>query len=374
MTYDVVIIGAGSMGMSAGYYLSKANKSVALIDKYDPPHSEGSHHGESRLIRHAYGEGEKYVPLALRAQELWEAMEKEAGTEVFLKTGVLNIGTHNSPFLKNVIKSAKTFSLPVESLSSQQINERWPGYQLPEYLMGCFERNSGILMSEVAISSYRKLAAQYGAKIYPNSNIQSVEADDEGVKVKLNGGEIVGKQLILSAGKGTNQVASYLNRELPLSTVRKTFSWFHSDEKLYNPEVFPAWSFNDETSTFYGFPSLNHSGVKIGRHDGGHDILPNEELETFGSYPEDHDPESKIVEPYFAEKVQRKEGKVCTYTNSPDGDFIIDRLPGYQNILVACGFSGHGFKFSSAIGEVLSQMALKGKSDLDVSRFTLDRF
>ncbi|SFB02115.1 sarcosine oxidase [Lentibacillus halodurans] len=374
MSYDVVIIGAGSMGMAAGYYLSKANKSVALIDKYDPPHSEASHHGESRLIRHAYGEGENYVPLALRSQELWQAMEKQAGTSVFLQTGVLNIGTEKSLFLKNVIQSAKTFSLPAVVLTSQQINERWPGYSLPGNLMGCFEKNSGILMSEKAINSFRKLAVRDGAEIYPNSKIQLIEANDNKVKVNLNDQVIEGNQLIITAGKGTNQVTAHLERKLPITPVRKTFSWFHSDENLYSPEVFPAWSFNDENSTYYGFPSLNHSGVKIGRHDGGHELRPNEKLEVFGTYSEDSEVTSSFAEKYFSQKAQHKEGKVCTYTNSPDGDFIIDRLPGYQNIMVACGFSGHGFKFSSAIGEVLSQMVLKNKPDIDISNFGLSRF
>src|SRR5690625_3648713 len=141
--FDVIIIGAGSVGMATGYYLSKRGQSVALIDKYDPPHANGSHHGDTRLIRHAYGEGENYVPLVLRSQQLWEQLATNTNMEIFLKTGVLNVGTAESSFFENVIQSAEKYSLEIEILSASEINERWPGFQLtPEY-RGCYENNSG---------------------------------------------------------------------------------------------------------------------------------------------------------------------------------------------------------------------------------------
>lgn len=371
---DAAIIGAGSMGMAAGYYLSKAGKSVVLLDKYDPPHSEGSHHGESRIIRHAYGEGEKYVPLALRSQQLWENLEKEAAAKVFLKTGVLNIGTKNSAFLSNVIKSAKEFSLPAEILQAEEINKRWPGYHLSDELMGCYEQDSGVLFSEEAISSYRRLAVQNGAQIYPYSTVQSIKVSDEKASVHLGEQIIEARHLIITAGKGTSHIASLLDINLPLYPVRKTFSWFHSDEKIYNPLAFPAWSFDDAESTYYGFPDLNGDGMKIGRHDGGVPVDPDDHLKAFGTYQEDGEDTANLAAKLLSEEIKHKEGKVCTYTNTPDGDFIIDHLPNYSNIIIACGFSGHGFKFSSGIGEVLSEMVLNGSPSIDISSFRMKRF
>ena len=134
------------MGMSAGYYLAKSGKTVALIDSNNPPHSNGSHHGETRIIRHAYGEGDIYVPLALRSQELWYELEQTSNRKLFHQTGVLNIGPKESPFLQNVIHSVKKYKLSAEVLTAQEINRRWPGYQLPDYLFGCFETDSGVLM------------------------------------------------------------------------------------------------------------------------------------------------------------------------------------------------------------------------------------
>lgn len=374
MTYDVVIIGAGSMGMATGYYLAKQGKSVALIDAHDPPHTEGSHHGETRVIRHAYGEGETYVPLALRSQELWHELEQESKMDIFEKTGVLNIGTRNSEFLSNVIESAETFDLSVDILTAEEINGRWPGYQLPPHLMGCYEKNSGLLWSEKAISAFRLGAVQNGAHLYTNSRVKSIDPGANEVTVKLTNERLVGKQLIITAGKGTNDIVALVGQQLPLTPVRKTFAWFHSSESLYSPEVFPTWSYDDGTSTYYGFPSLNESGIKIGRHDSDEYIPITEPLEPFGTFTEDNEETTQFAATHMAEDVQLKEGRVCVYTNTPDGDFIIDRLPGHQNVIVACGFSGHGFKFSSGIGEILSQMVVDGEPEQEIGSFRIRRF
>lgn len=374
MIYDVVIIGAGTMGMSAGYYLAKGGKTVALIDSNNPPHSEGSHHGETRIIRHAYGEGDKYVPMALRSQELWYELEQESNRKIFHQTGILNIGTKNSLFLQNVIDSVNKYKLPAETLTAKEINRRWPGYQLPDHLIGCYETNSGVLMSEEAIQVYRKLAIKYGAELYTNASILNMTVTNHLVTIKTAEYSIQAEQLIITAGKGTNKITSLLGYELPILPVRKTFSWFYSSEEIYNSNAFPGWSFDNGLETYYGFPSINSAGIKIGRHDGGQPVHADETLETFGVYPKDEQDVIKFVHQYMSSELKHKQGKVCTYMNTPDNDFIIDRLPNHQNVITACGFSGHGFKFSSGIGELLSQMVIEGETSLDISYFSLSRF
>ncbi|MFC4023640.1 N-methyl-L-tryptophan oxidase [Oceanobacillus longus] len=374
MRYDVIIIGAGSMGMAAGYYLAKEGKKVALVDSNDPPHIKGSHHGETRLIRHGYGEGEKYVPLALRSQELWYELENESNRKLFHKTGVLNIGTKESTFLKNVIQSAKRYDLNAEVLNAVDINRRWEGYHLNEDLLACYEPNAGVLMSEEAIQAYRELAIQYGADLFLNENVERIDIQSDHVTIGLKDKRLHGNQLIITAGKGTNKITALFEQELPLTPIRKTFSWFQAAEEKYKIGSFPAWSFDNGQAVFYGFPSMNKSGPKIGRHDGGIPLTKGEELASFGSYTEDEEDVTEFAKQTMSETLIHKLGKVCTYTNSPDGDFIIDRFKEYPHVMIACGFSGHGFKFSSAIGEVLSQMAIKGNSTQDISFFSLDRF
>ena len=173
MNYDVIILGAGSMGMSAGYYLSKAGKKVLLMDKNDPPHTFGSHHGSTRIIRHAYGEGDYYVELALRSQRLWLELQQLVEEDLFIPTGVLNIGRTDSDFIRNVIGSAKKFSLPIEVLSADEVNARWTGWTIPGEYIGVLEVNSGVLMSEKIVGAYRKIAEEIGATIKVNTTVTS---------------------------------------------------------------------------------------------------------------------------------------------------------------------------------------------------------
>ncbi|MRH41763.1 N-methyl-L-tryptophan oxidase [Aquibacillus halophilus] len=375
MTYDVIIVGAGSMGMAAGYYLSKQSKHVLLLDSHDPPHEQGSHHGETRIIRHAYGEGNSYVPMALRSQELWLELQEVAKEKLFIPTGVLNVAQPHSSFIKNVIKSADFYSLALEKLTAEQINKKWKGFNVSNDLVGYFESKSGVLFSEACIQSYRDLAMGNGAVLKSNIRVESVKINDEGnVTVKTNEGEYQGNNLVLTAGKGMNNLLHMLKLKLPLLPVRKTFSWFHSEESIYNSFNFPAFAFDVPTGIYYGFPSIEGAGVKIGRHDSGHPVTAGKNLEEFGYYPEDEEEVCRFSEKVMSSAMNHKLGKTCTYMNTPDGDFVIDNHPNYQNVFIACGFSGHGFKFSSVVGEIISQLIIDGKTQFDLTPFSIGRF
>ncbi|AQQ52397.1 N-methyl-L-tryptophan oxidase [Planococcus lenghuensis] len=374
MNVDAIIIGAGAMGMAAGYYLAKQNQKVVLIDPHDPPHTQGSHHGETRLIRHAYGEGENYVPMALRAQKLWVELERESKRKVFHQTGVLNFGTPDSAFLKNVRRSVEVHSLPADFLTAQEVNERWPGFQLSEELIACYEPNSGILMSEEAIRAYRELAEKHGAELLVNTRLQEIIAADNGITITTDNQTVTGRKLIITAGRGTNTVLKLLGQQLPLQPMRTNVSWFQADAELHSPSIFPAWAYDDGETGFYGFPDIDGAGLKIGDHNAGVPMSPEEALTPFGTEPEDGQHVSGFLRTHMGlEPVQRK-GQTCIYTNSPDEDFIIDHLPEHRNIIVACGFSGHGFKFASAVGEILSDLAIRGKTEANIAGFTISRF
>lgn len=374
MHYDVIVVGAGSMGMAAGYFLAKSGKRTLLIDSFNPPHNKGSHHGETRIIRHAYGEGVEYVPLALKAQELWKDLEKKTGKQLFIQTGVLNAGLKDTDFTQNIISSSKAYSLPLEVLNSSEVNKRWPGITLPNMYVGCFEPTSGVLKCVECIEAYRELAERNGATILTNSKVKELSVHDKRVTVKTEKQTFTADALVVSAGSWSGSLLSMLDLNLPLNPVRKTFAWFDADENLYNYKDFPAFSFETSQGLYYGFPSINGSGLKVGRHDGGETINPDEAIPEFGELEEDTTDLSQFLHDYMPSTQQLKYGKTCMYTLTPDEDFIIDLHPNYSNVAIASGFSGHGFKFSSVVGQILSELIISGRTNQNITPFSINRF
>ncbi|KGR81701.1 N-methyl-L-tryptophan oxidase [Lysinibacillus odysseyi] len=371
MKFDCIIVGAGSIGMAAAYFLAKAGKTVCCIDAYEPPHINGSHHGETRIIRYAYGEGEAYVPLALRAAHLWEELAAQVDEELFLQTGVINVGDHNNPFIQTVIESARKYELPLEVLSSEEVMERWPGISLPDNMIAAFEPTSGILKVEKCVEAYKTRAIELGASFYFNEPVRQIITGDS-VTVITDTHTFTAEQCVISSGAWTKQLLESIDVPLPLSPIRKTFAWYEADEQLYGDLAFPAFAFELRDACYYGFPSIDGAGYKIGRHDGGEPINPDEVLDSFNE--KDAGDLDNFIDDYMPHVGPLKEGRVCKYTMTPDEHFIIDRLSSSANIIVASGFSGHGFKFASVIGEIISQMICGDECQYDIDLFKLSRF
>lgn len=372
--YDVAIIGAGTMGMAAGAFLAGQNVKTLLVDAFDPPHNHGSHHGDTRLIRHAYGEGRQYVTLVKRAQQLWEELEKQTGYKIFEKTGVLGFGPKDSLFLAETMAAAHKYNLPLEILDGVEINERWPGFSVPDDFLGCFESESGVIYSENAIRAYKETAAKNGATLMTNTVVQHIDADDRlGVKILTEDTAFYARKVIVTAGAWAARLLPALN--LPIQPTRKAIGWFEAPSNLYSTANFPSFYVEDHGKKYYGFPNLTGGGLKIGRSDGGHAIDPDLQTQNFGLYDTDEGDLRSALETYLPEANGKlNQGKTCLYTLSSDNDFIVDFHPENKNIIFACGFSGHGFKFGSVMGEVLSRMAVDGQSPFDISIFSLSRF
>ncbi|WP_368657803.1 N-methyl-L-tryptophan oxidase [Metabacillus halosaccharovorans] len=374
MNYDVIIIGAGSMGMAAGYYLSKSGKKTLLLDSFHPPHNKGSHHGETRIIRYAYAEGEEYVPFILKAQELWNRLERDTGKPLFIPTGVLSVGNKESNFIQNTISSSTTYSLPLEVMNPVEVQNRWSGITMPNDFIGCFEPTSGVLKCEESIKAFQMLAEMNGATILSNSRVKEIHIQEEKVTIKTSDKTFYSNSLVVAAGAWSGHLLSMLDLDLPLTPVRKTFAWFDANEKLYNCNDFPAFAFETSQGLYYGFPSVDGAGLKVGRHDGGERINPDEAMKQFGEIEEDKGDLIQFLNHYLPEIGQLKYGKTCMYTLTPDDKFVIDLHPKYSNVAIAAGFSGHGFKFSSAVGQALSNLIVSGKNEIDISQFSIDRF
>jgi len=373
-SFDVVIAGAGSVGMAAGYHLAKAGQKVLMLDPGDPPHSGGSHHGHTRLIRHAYGEGAAYVPLALHAHELWFDLERELDTQIFVRTGVLNAAAPGDPFIAEVERSAREYELELERMDGAEVNRRWPVWKMPPAHQVCFEPDAGLLFCQKAVAGYRKLAAANGAVVKPNTAVTRIEPNADGTATAITaaGDSFTAPHLIVCAGKATRGLIEQAGTHLPISRVRKFYGWFDTDPKAFGPDVFPSFALTTELGFHYGFADLEGRGVKVGRHDGGQVLAPDAPIPAFDAA--DLGDIEEFLRRHLPGAGKLRVGETCEYDMSPDEDFIVDRVPGHPQIQFATGFSGHGFKFSSAIGEALAQRIVHGECKADLSRFGSSRF
>jgi len=368
--YDLIIVGSGSVGAAAGYYATSNGLKVLMIDSAIPPHRNGSHHGATRIIRHAYGEGEKYVPFILRAQALWNGLEQKSGEKLFHPCGVLNMGPQDSEFIANAQYSAKSYNLNTQLLSAEQIKQRWAEFNAPEGYIGVFEPDAGVLLSELAVASYIRMAREAGCAQLFNCQVSAVEPIEGGVEVVTAEGRFQGRKAVITAGTWVKNLLP----QLPIIPLRKVFSWYQADGRYSENNQFPAFTVEaSDGGRYYGFPSDN-DGLKVGKHDGGQPIETAEQRKPFGSVASDGAEVFGFLRQFLPGVGVCLRGEVCSYDMSPDEDFIIDTLPDRQRLMVITGLSGHGFKFASVLGEIAALFAQDKASPLDITPFSLQRF
>ncbi|GGH84296.1 monomeric sarcosine oxidase [Pullulanibacillus pueri] len=371
--YDVIVVGAGTMGMATGAFLAQAKVKTLLLDAFNPPHNYGSHHGETRMIRHAYGEGHQYVSLLQHAQALWEELERESSYKIFEKTGVLGIGQEHSPFIKETLASADRYNLPLQIMSSRDIMKKWPGIMVPRHFIGCFEADSGFLYSENCIEAYKALALKNKAELMTHTPVLDIETTPHKIKVRTPNNTYLADKVIVTVGASSPKLLRTL--KLPIQPLRKVFAWFAPKEKVFESSRFPCFYLDEGSHLYYGFPSVKGSGLKLGHTNGGLPIAPDQHKQNFGAYDEDEDELRDFLKKYMPKaNGELVRGRTCLLSRSIDNHFIIDHYPENKNILFASGFSGHGFKFASIIGKALSQLATQGITDYDLSPFSLARF
>jgi len=359
--------------MSAGYELAARGAKTLLIDAFDPPHNMGSHHGEPRLIRHAYHGGDTYVKMALRADERWLTLEKETGQKLLERSGVLNMAESSFYNYEGRLGDAIANGVQVELLNAEEINRRFPGVQLADTFQGMYEPNAGYLYSEKCVAAYKQQAVAAGAELLVNSFVTAIEANASSVTVRTKEADFTAAQIIITAGAWFGMLSDHV--KLPIRAVRKVVGWFETSSPAFDAGIFPGFTWGGAAGGYYGFPSIGGAGIKIGRHDTGVEWQPGEPIAPFGAFPEDEEDLRRALDafvPGAAGKLLR--GAVCKYEFTPDEDFIIDAHPEHDNVLLAGGFSGHGFKFASVVGEILADKIQKKNTGYDLRLFELDRF
>jgi sarcosine oxidase len=371
--FDAIVVGLGAMGSAAVYHLAKSGRKVLGIDRFAPPHTLGSSHGQTRIIREAYFEHPTYVPIVQRAYVLWDELAREAGAELLLKTGGLMIGRPDSVVFSGARRSADTHRLPHEILSADEVRRRFPALRPDDDMSAILEPRAGLLFPERCVAAHLSLAVRYGAKVRTEEPMHRWEGTASGVTIVTTRGEYHADHLILCAGSWITQLVPEL--KLPFNVERQVLFWFESTTSpaLFYPERCPIhlWQFGDRRF-FYGFPDLGE-GVKVACHHDGEFTSPDQicrdvtsaEIEAMRS----------VVKRYVpGANGPLRSATVCMYTNTPDEHFWIDWHPGCPRVLIASPCSGHGFKFSSAIGEILCQLVADGRTQFDLSLFRARSF
>lgn len=384
MNADTIVIGLGAMGSAACYQLAKRGASVTGIDRFSPPHSLGSTHGETRITRLAIGEGAHFVPFAIRSHEIWRELESETGADLLTVTGGLIMSATaehplhgNVTFLQTTIDAANKFGIKHRVLMTNEIEREFPQLGLTGTEHGYFEDDAGFLRPEACVATQLELAEKLGANIRRNERVLRLERNANGVKVVTDVAEYNAAKAIVTAGPWVNEIVRNVPDGL-FKISRQVLHWFDvsSAYDQYKTGSFPIfiWNFGRwQDDYIYGFPAVagREGGFKVATED--HTAMVQPDHVDREVAPEES---AHVFREYVSGKLKGigercLKSVVCLYTVTPDSNFVIDWVD--ENVLLASPCSGHGFKHSAAIGETLAELALKGASKIDISPFAIDR-
>jgi sarcosine oxidase len=387
-SYDAIVIGLGAVGAATVYQLAKAGKRVLGIDRFSPPHTAGSSHGATRITRQAIGEGEIYVPLALRSHEIWRELEAHTGRDLLFTVGCLvmaeddaHVRMHNKPgFVATTIAAAKRFGIAHEVLDAPAIRRRYRQFLVRDETVGCFEPGAGYLRPEECIRVQIELAESLGATILRNERVMAYTPSTCGgaVVVQTDRFSYSGEQVVVSAGPW---VRDLLPSERDYFTItRQVLAWFAPEGAIerFTAPNFPTfiWGFDSSGGTgLYGFPAIDGQlgGVKVAGLTYGAVLDPDERRGEVGEGELSALYESSVRGRIGGLSPRCVKSTTCLYTVTPDSDFVVQRHPQYEQVLLASPCSGHGFKHSAALGEALAQLVSRGRCDQALSPFTLRR-
>ena len=371
---DVIVLGIGGMGSAAGAHLAERGHDVLGLERFDVPHTRGSSHGSTRIIRLAYYEHPSYVPLLRRASENWRALETETGRDLLHVTGSIDAGPADGPLFEGSRRSCEEHGLDHEVLTGSEVNERFPGYDLPRSHRAVYQPEGGFVVPERCIVAQVETAQAHGAEIRARERVTDWWAlEDGGVRVETTADDYEADRLVVTAGAWTGTLLPDLGDVL--EPERQVLAWLQPENPpAFQPDAFPVWNLSVEEGRYYGLPVYDVPGFKFGRyHHRGETVDPDD----WRTEPDAEDERllREFAERYFPDGAGPTMGlATCMFTNTPDEHFVVDTLPNRPQVAVAAGFSGHGFKFASVVGEVLADLAESGRTDHPIDLFSADRF
>lgn len=380
---DIAVVGVGAMGSATLWHLAERGVPVIGFERFEPGHDHGSSHGESRIYRTAYLEGPGYVPLAQRAVVLWRELQQVSGVSLLTENGALMLGARDSSVIRGTMRSIQTHNLDHEFLEEDELRARYPAHRVAPGEVGIRENNGGLVRPERAILAAVARAEQLGARVMRGVTVDRIDPRPDGVQIIAGDLTCEARHAVVSVGTWLGKLLPDLR--LPLRVTRQLPGWYPIERpELFAPDRFPVFirDIGDHSrpgdviasdSSFYGFPTLDGKTVKVAIHREGtltdpdhlDRVVTREDLARVREYID------LFLNGVGTEPVRTQ---VCMYTNTPDHDFLIGSPPGMPQLTILGGFSGHGFKFASVVGEVAADLAVQGKTDHPVGFLSPDRF
>jgi sarcosine oxidase len=378
--FDVIVLGVGTMGSAACFHLARRGERVLGLEQFGIPHCLGSHHGDTRMIRMCYYEHPDYVPLLRRAYALWQDLEQLANERLLHATGGLYMGHPAGEFIAGALRAAREHGLDHEQLTQSDVRERFPQFRLPADYIGVWEPRAGFLLPECCVKVHATLASRHGAQIHDHEPVQEWSITPNGVQVRTTRDTYSARHLVICGGAWSASILRDLAP--PLRVTRQVLGWVQPRHpELFRFGVLPVWAIDHADGTqHYGFPMLEgepfggvRPGFKIAHHWHG----PHTTAETIDRTARAEDEcDFRAV---LGEVIPDADGPllemaVCMYTCSSDSHFIIEPPRQGRPVTIACGFSGHGFKFASVMGEILADLATAGSTPHPIGFLSTDRF
>jgi sarcosine oxidase len=372
-SYDVAVVGLGGMGSAALANLARRGVRAIGIEQFTRGHALGASSGRSRLIRKAYFEHPSYVPLLLRAYEAWREVEAATNQRIFYETGLLMAGPPESVVLQGALRAARTYDLPIEELDAAQIVARFPMMHPAPGEVGVYEPDAGFVVPEVSFEAHMRIAQAHGAAARFDTTVLDWRRADGMIRLRLAGGETIdASRVVACAGPWW---ATHADGAMPIRLQRNVMHWFTPASDAFTLGRCPSFLIEraGAPERLYGFPDHGY-GVKAAFHGYGDALAAPEQLDR-SIRPGDVTVVQAALDAWMPGAAAAwNAGKACMYAYSPDEHFIVGLHPGDPQIVLAGGFSGHGFKFAAVIGEVLADLALEGGTSFDIAFLSPARF
>lgn len=376
MIWDVIVIGAGIEGSATAYTLAKDGRRTLVLEQFFLPHSRGSSHGQSRITRKAYPE-DFYAKMMVYGFEAWKKLEQEEGIQLYLKTGLLTVSKSDSKELTETENSLRAIGSKFDRFDSKGLRERFRTLHFDPSDAAVFDPDGGMLLADKCLRAYQNQFKKNGGVIHDGERVlQIVPSSKERVRVVTTKGEYLAGSVVVAAGAWSEKLLGTLDLHLPLKPKRVVIWYWKQLESGYGiNEGFPCFLYVDGHDEIYGLPSYEYPGlVKVAFH-GGHDLDDPERRDFITA----DDRYLRYAMNFVRRHLPGVEAKpsvaeTCMYTNTPDTNFVLDRHPKWDNVIIGTGFSGHGFKMAPVVGRILSDLVAGKTSSFDLNPFKISRF